>query len=76
MGTVVQCPVCGAMDFSLHQYESMMMLDQRLAFFTLRCPHCQTVVSSVCVVPPDMVSHVQRAAERLGAGMGHMPSSL
>ena len=76
MGTVVQCPACGTTNFDLHTYESMMMLERELALFTLRCPHCQTVVSSVCVVPPDMVAQAAYAAKKLGAGLGQQASSL
>lgn len=75
MGTVVQCPACGATNFDLHAYDSMMMLDKQLAYFTLRCPHCNTVVTSVCAVPPDLVLIAKIAADQLGAGMGReLPS--
>lgn len=70
MGTVVICPACGAKEFDLHRYDSMMLLSEQLALFTLECPVCQTVVSSVCVVPEDMTEEVARAAEQMGAGMG------
>ena len=70
MGTVVVCPACGARDFDLHHYDSMMLLSEHLALFTLECPMCQTMVTSMCVVPEDMDDEVARAAERMGAGMG------
>ena len=70
MGTVLQCPACGAESFDLHCYDSLMMLSEHLALFTLKCPECRTVVSSVCVVPDDMMPAVRQAAEQMGAGMG------
>lgn len=75
MGTVVQCPMCGSMDLDVHTFESMMMLDHQLAYVTLNCPRCHTLVSTVCVVPPDIAAQAAYVARKLGAGMGSQTPS-
>ncbi len=64
------CPSCGARDLDLHDYESMMVLRENLALFSLRCPHCAAAVSSLQPVPADMREEVLFAAIEVGAGMG------
>lgn len=71
MATVVKCPECGATDFNLAHYESIMVLSSELALFGLRCPHCGTEVSSVCTIPPSLQKDIQCAAMEMDAGMGH-----
>lgn len=68
--TSITCPVCGALDLSVDQYESMMVLKADVALFTLRCPHCSTMVSSVNMIPLHLREEVWFAAIELGAGMG------
>ena len=77
MGTAVTCPACGAQDFDLSRYESMMVLSSKFALFTLRCPHCATKVSSVCAIPGCLRPDVEAAANKLDCGMGReTPSNL
>lgn len=68
--TSITCPACGAHDLDVGHYESMMVLKTDVALFTLRCPHCSTVVSSVSTIPPHLREEVWFAAIELGAGMG------
>lgn len=75
MATIVRCPACGATDFDLSHYESMMVLSSQLALFGLRCPHCGTKVSSVCAIPSELHRDVLCAAMDMDAGMGHEASS-
>ena len=76
MGTVVKCPTCGAQDFDLARYESMMVLSAKYALFTLGCPHCATKVSSVCTIPSCLRTDIEEAAMQLGCGMGRETPSL
>ncbi|MEF9925520.1 MAG: UDP-N-acetylmuramoylalanyl-D-glutamate--2,6-diaminopimelate ligase [Raoultibacter sp.] len=71
MGEIMQCPACGATDFDLAEYESMMVLRADSAFFTLRCPTCSTMVSAVAAIPASLREEVRFAALEVGAGMGH-----
>jgi rRNA maturation protein Nop10 len=70
MAAIVKCPVCGATDFDLHRYDSMMVLCSQLALFNLRCPSCGASVSSVCSIPADLAGDIESAASEVGAGMG------
>lgn len=70
MSVTVTCKGCGSTNFDLHDYESMMVLSRNLALFTLRCPDCGMLTSSVCAIPEDLHAVVDEAARKLGAGMG------
>lgn len=70
MHTALRCRVCGSTDFDVHRYESMLVLSYRTALFSLRCPVCGNLVTSVCLIPEDMEDFVQNQARELGAGMG------
>lgn len=72
MSTVVTCPSCGITDLDLRQYYSMMVLSNTQALFTVRCPHCDKVVSVVETIPDELYDEVCRAAERVNAGMGQI----
>ncbi len=74
MKQIVKCPACGAVDFDLAHYESMMVLRTDCALFTLRCPHCGTAVSSVCPIPASLREDVENAAIAVDAGMGKSAS--
>ena len=75
MGTVVKCPACGSMEFDLKHYDSILVLSSELALFSLHCPVCAMGVTSVCVIPPELMPEVSEVAARIGAGMGrHLPS--
>ncbi len=76
MGTIVTCPACGAQDFDLSSYESMMVLSEKFALFTLPCPHCATKVSSICAIPRSLRADIETAACRLDCGMGRETPSL
>lgn len=71
MGTIVKCARCSSTEFDLHDFETMMVLCEQLALFTLRCPYCGSHVAAVCVIPEDMLPMVRSAALEVGAGMGH-----
>ena len=75
MGTIVKCPACGTTDFNLMHYDSIMVLSSKLALFSLRCPHCDTGVASVCVIPPELMPVILEAALQVGAGMGRQTPS-
>ena len=76
MGVIVTCPACGAQDFDLARYESMMVLNSKYALFTLSCPHCSTKVSSVCAIPSFLRPDIEVAALNLDCGMGRETPSL
>lgn len=64
------CPACGGTRLDLRGYESMMVLSNECALFSVRCPDCKTTVSTVQMIPAELRSDVSRAAARVGAGMG------
>ena len=70
VATRLTCPSCGAKDLDIHGYDSMMVLRKDTALFTVRCPHCAAVVSSVQAIPRELDNVVRLAAAELGAGMG------
>jgi len=70
MSPAITCPTCGETRFDLCQYDSMMVLREDVALFTLRCPHCAASVSTVHAIPPQLREEIQFAAFELGAGMG------
>ena len=76
MGAIVKCPACGADGFDLTHYESMMVLSEGFAIFTLLCPHCAATVSSVCAIPETLQLHVETVANQLNCGMGRETPSL
>ena len=70
VATTIACPACGASNLDISQYESMMVLKVDLALFTLHCPYCSSLVSSVHTIPSHLQKDVLYAAIELGAGMG------
>ena len=66
------CPHCGCAALSLTDYESMIVIGQGHALFTVTCPDCATRVSTVRPIPDELHDEVQFAAIEVGAGMGHM----
>ncbi len=66
----IACPACGARDFDLCSFESMMVLSADLALFSLTCPHCGARISAMQPIPPSLRDEVDFAAIRIGAGMG------
>lgn len=64
------CPACHARGFDLRAYESMMVLHPNLALFTLRCPSCSTVFSTLHPIPASLRDEVDFAAIEVGAKMG------
>lgn len=70
MSPAITCPTCGETRFDVCKYESMMVLREDVALFTLKCPHCASSVSAVNGIPPQLREEVKFAAIELGAGMG------
>lgn len=70
MSQGLNCPTCKASDLDVCCYDSMMVLRKDLALFTMRCPHCGTVVSGVQTIPLQLREEVRFAALEVGAGMG------
>lgn len=71
MNELLECPHCRKAAIDLHGYESMIVVAQGFALFTLKCPACGTRVSSMHEIPTDMREAVRCAALEVGAGMGH-----
>lgn len=66
----ITCPACKATGLNVCDYDSMMVLRDDTAMFTLTCPSCGTVVSSLQRIPAQLRDEVQFAALEVGAGMG------
>lgn len=66
----ITCPTCGKQSIDLCEYESMMVLREDMALFTVECPVCGTTVSTVNQIPSELREEVRCAATELGAGMG------
>ena len=64
------CPACKTPDLDVCRYESMMVLREDSALFTVRCPQCGTLVSGIRPIPPQLREEVRFAAQEVGAGMG------
>lgn len=71
MKPIITCPGCGKPTINLCEYESMMVLSEVMALFTVECPSCGTVVSSVNQIPAQLREEIKFVATELGAGMGH-----
>ncbi|OUO87005.1 UDP-N-acetylmuramoylalanyl-D-glutamate--2,6-diaminopimelate ligase [Gordonibacter sp. An230] len=70
MSKGVSCPACGIEGLDVCRYEAMMVVRADLALFTLRCPRCGAVVSSMQRIPSELREEVRFAALEVGAGMG------
>lgn len=70
MSQGVTCPACGATGLDVCRYKAMMVLRADLALFTLKCPHCKAVVSTMQPIPSQLCDEVRFAALEVGAGMG------
>ena len=70
MGEQLQCPQCGSAQIDVCNYESMIVISQTHALFTVRCPQCSAKVSTVQTIPPELYDDVRSAASEVGAGMG------
>ena len=64
------CPACAHDELDLSDFESMMVLRSDLALFSLRCPDCKTVFTTLQTIPESLKPLIARAADRIGAGMG------
>lgn len=64
------CPSCGNGPLDVSRYDSMMVLSNEAAFFTLRCPWCHSLVSMVGHLSGDLRRQARFAAIEVGAGMG------
>ena len=76
MSQGVSCPACGSEKLDVRRYDAMMVVRADLALFTLRCPRCGAVVSSMQRIPAELLDEVRFAAIEVGAGMGRSPSVL
>ena len=70
MSQGVSCPACGSEKLDVRRYDAMMVVRADLALFTLRCPRCGAVVSSMQRIPAELLDEVRFAAIEVGAGMG------
>ena len=70
--TAPTCPHCSCADLKLGHYESMIVITEQFALFTIRCPHCGTRVSTVRPIPDELHDEVCFAAIEVGAGMGRI----
>ncbi len=70
MSDCVKCPHCAASGLSLHDYESVMVLDSNLAVFTLVCPSCKSTIAAIRGIPRELRPLIRSAAREVGAGMG------
>lgn len=70
MKPIITCPTCDKQSIDLRKYETMMVLREDMALFTVECPICGTTVSTVNQIPSELRDVVQCAATELGAGMG------
>ena len=68
--TQMSCPSCGSTEIDPLAYESMIVVAQDYALFTMRCPQCGTRVSGLRMIPDELREEVQFAAIEVGAGMG------
>ena len=70
MGKNLTCPACRASDVDVRHYDSMMVLSEDVALFSVVCPHCGAVASGVRPIPRELRDEVFTAALEVGAGMG------
>ena len=68
--TGLTCPQCRTAELDVHAYESMIVITDGYALYTVRCPVCNARVSGVRPIPADMIDEVHFAAIQVGAGMG------
>lgn len=69
MDNIIHCPTCGA-ELDITEYCSMMVVSQKTAMFTVKCPDCGAMVPSIHRIPESLRCEVEKAALDLGAGMG------
>lgn len=67
---IMVCPACGMRDLNLMDHVSLLVLKPHVGLFTLQCPSCQAKVTSIQPIPPELDPVVERAAQKLNAGMG------
>ncbi len=72
----IACPKCRFNRLDLSAYNSMMVLSQDSALFTLECPQCGTRLSFMHRIPPCLRGEVEYAAAKLGAGMGRKSNEV
>ena len=69
MSQIVHCPACGKA-LNIVDYVSMMVVSQKTAMFTVRCPECGQLVPSIQRIPASLRPRIEQAAQELHAGMG------
>lgn len=70
MKNTIICPNCDYAHVDLCHYDSMMVLREDVALFSLTCPVCGAFVVTVHGIPRQLREEVRCAALELGAGMG------
>lgn len=70
MATLARCPSCGSNAVKLEEFRSLLVLSETRAIFTLRCSHCDHMVSVLETIPVTLQEEVQQAAREVNAGMG------
>ncbi|MEY8562562.1 UDP-N-acetylmuramoylalanyl-D-glutamate--2,6-diaminopimelate ligase [Eggerthellaceae bacterium 3-80] len=63
------CPNCGTV-LDVCAYQAMLVISCDLALFTVECPKCNTIASSIKPIPGQLQEEVHLAAREVGAGMG------
>ena len=66
----IQCPTCGFDALDVTTFDSAMVLSADLGFFTLRCPSCGALVSTISAIPAALEEEIQFAAIQVDARMG------
>ena len=69
---MLSCPNCGSTSLDLRDYESMIVITEGHALFTVACSHCGARVSTVRPIPDELHDEVHFAAIEVGAGMGRI----
>ena len=68
MMKTLACPTCGAAPLDVCCYDSMMVVREDLALFSLTCPQCGGKVSTLHGIPGTLRDEVRFAAIELNAG--------
>ncbi len=63
------CPSCGTV-LDVCRYQAMLVISCDLALFSVVCPQCNTMSSSIKAIPAQLQEEVHMAAREVGAGMG------
>ena len=70
--SVLACPKCGSIALDLCDFESMIVIAEDYALFTVACSRCGARVSAARPIPDELQDEVHFAAIEVGAGMGRI----